>query len=1235
MIAPTLIIGLGGTGSEIVSKIEEEYRNSNERIGYAIFDTDANELRTIKNGGFTGALIQTSENLTVGEYLNSDREAGDKWFPVHRTLNRKTLTEGAGQVRAISRLAFEAMLRAGGMEPLHNVIDNLYRLNTDTMKQSLRIVVVSSLAGGTGSGLVLPIGLYLRNYLIETYQQYSSIIRGFFIMPEIFNLVSKSPSERSSIQANTYAALRELNAFLMRGDGSLEPRFAKTIRFEVPKPGSSEKMNLDTMPYDYCFLFDKRSCSNEILSSFEEYKRLAKESVISLALEETSRRINSSEDNIIKELCREIGQGGCNRYCGMGTSKLVYPYEDIITYMADVWALDSLDSEWLKYDRTFDQMRQEEQRTIRMGGSIKKTTREDAFTHAIEVDRKDMLSTIVLQQCSTDSGEKIWDRYMQKLMDYVREYTFSNESTVGVCKENLESILSEIDRIKNIKAAGVELLGAMREYLQEAQAFPRDHVQELNIALFYTSKSDEEYYLKYWMKSISEERFIHPVTMRYFLYKLYGVLQKRIVDANQQIEDANKYLLSEEFEKLDNPKTRDREESREEGTSQLSEKESLLGEGERERQKDRLKEKYTNDLTNITKRLENEMIKAVLEKGCEFVEQLTSQFEQFFANLESLIGKIQDEKNMLDERYNCSEGRTVRYVGMTQKCRAAYQKLLGGKNGASSVDAELCNTILDAVTSFTVDTVLSGEVSISGFYRKIASDMRAYWKQAIRERYDMQINLNVLQAVWKEAEYELVDVNREMENEFCFSDDLIKEGEDEQEQYRRYVISTLEAMWKLSIPFISKPIGEEPRTIMANVFHKSVEYDTRLREIIDKYLKERGGTASDTTDRYTILFVQTIYGLSLTDFGKFSSNREGKYTPDKPQEGSAFGAYYEMVNHIHPNYSRTTCLSPHLDRNWHYINVMPEIDRNEQRRIEKEICKAMIYGLVLNYITNRRTTKYAGHFKYLLNFAEEELICNDDICDTFAEVLTSLIKNHMIVERILEEANKDICKTITAAKNLNTSYLYKCLDSFQILEIDRLITSKMVEDGAVEKKIGNMEAESEDSSEKALREVVEEKAINPHSILEIGLIYSQTAPKEEYDEVFAVTLIQAAFDVLEETVRLYLINSDDVRYCLTDIIIKQYKLYYTNLKKMEIIWPNLHLEPMAEQTKLLTGQKLRELGCLEEAEFILGTLSKEQHEELLKKKANEEKIKEMMYQAETEADFRKASLAVVESITKK
>ena len=57
----------------------------------------------------------------------------------------------------------------------------------------------------------------------------------------------------------------------------------------------------------------------------------------------------------------------------------------------------------------------------------------------------------MLQQCCTDSGEKIWDRYVQRLMDYVREYVFSSESAAGICKENLESILSEVDKRKNLR----------------------------------------------------------------------------------------------------------------------------------------------------------------------------------------------------------------------------------------------------------------------------------------------------------------------------------------------------------------------------------------------------------------------------------------------------------------------------------------------------------------------------------------------------------------------------------------------------------------------------------------------------------------------------------------------------------------------------------------------------------------------------------------------------------------
>ena len=46
MNAPTLIVGLGGKGSDVALRVsqmvsEEERR----RIGFAVFDTDVNELR--------------------------------------------------------------------------------------------------------------------------------------------------------------------------------------------------------------------------------------------------------------------------------------------------------------------------------------------------------------------------------------------------------------------------------------------------------------------------------------------------------------------------------------------------------------------------------------------------------------------------------------------------------------------------------------------------------------------------------------------------------------------------------------------------------------------------------------------------------------------------------------------------------------------------------------------------------------------------------------------------------------------------------------------------------------------------------------------------------------------------------------------------------------------------------------------------------------------------------------
>ena len=145
MLAPTLIVGLGGTGSRIVANVQKKATEiQRKNIGFVVLDTDANELRVLQEKGFTGTFIQTSSKLTVGEYLNIDRDARDNWFPVNEILNRKTVSEGAGQIRAISRLAMNTTIRSGALDGLHKAIDNLYRLTGDDMKQALRVIIVSS-----------------------------------------------------------------------------------------------------------------------------------------------------------------------------------------------------------------------------------------------------------------------------------------------------------------------------------------------------------------------------------------------------------------------------------------------------------------------------------------------------------------------------------------------------------------------------------------------------------------------------------------------------------------------------------------------------------------------------------------------------------------------------------------------------------------------------------------------------------------------------------------------------------------------------------------------------------------------------------------------------------------------------------------------------------------------------------------------------------------------------------
>lgn len=156
--APTLFVGVGGTGCRIVRRVAEMCRpGERENVNFVCLDTNVNDLASVSGSRSHIYTVQTSNTQTVGNYLDYDADALNNWFPKNAVLYDKTVSEGAGQVRAISRLALNSTIKTGRIRPLLDAVDDLFRKSGKEMKQAMRAVIVSTASGGTGSGILLPL----------------------------------------------------------------------------------------------------------------------------------------------------------------------------------------------------------------------------------------------------------------------------------------------------------------------------------------------------------------------------------------------------------------------------------------------------------------------------------------------------------------------------------------------------------------------------------------------------------------------------------------------------------------------------------------------------------------------------------------------------------------------------------------------------------------------------------------------------------------------------------------------------------------------------------------------------------------------------------------------------------------------------------------------------------------------------------------------------------------------
>ncbi|MCE5343428.1 MAG: tubulin-like doman-containing protein [Eubacteriales bacterium] len=233
--SPLLVLGLGGTGTDILRTIKRTFaeryvlpqdQNGNfipvpEKTAYLSIDTDlksqkgldANEFINISLPGLKAILdpVQRDFNLTPFER---------KW--VNRNLDSAAQGIGAGTYRQAARFMlfrnYTMVLTAitGMLQKIASVNAGTTELNGRT-----EIVIATGVCGGTGSGTFLDIAQMVR-HIIQSDSKLRNIqyhITGYVIMPDvsIANVQGKQ-ALIGILERNGFAALKELDFWMRVGE---------------------------------------------------------------------------------------------------------------------------------------------------------------------------------------------------------------------------------------------------------------------------------------------------------------------------------------------------------------------------------------------------------------------------------------------------------------------------------------------------------------------------------------------------------------------------------------------------------------------------------------------------------------------------------------------------------------------------------------------------------------------------------------------------------------------------------------------------------------------------------------------------------------------------------------------------------------------------------------------------------------------------------------------------------
>ena len=320
---PTVIIGLGGTGHDVVRKlkrrIESYYGIARSKVfQYLVIDTTAEKTRPGELP-LGQSIFYQAENFQAAEMVANleDDEPIKKWW-MYPHMPSYT-GEGAGAIRAVGRLV---LFRYAS--DINARIEQKIKAATEVKDEgvksgSVKIYIVSSLAGGTGSGMFLDVAYLARN-AVATHTKAPCYVTGVLVMPSAFEALAKAPDQRYRWRANAYSALRELDMLT----------YNKAFRQDYTSKFHVGRKVTVTRPFNVTYLISLSNENSLTLANFDSLTEMISEEMMMEIASPMQGEMSNQLDNI-QETDHAYG-GHPYAYSSFSVASLVYPLRGVASW---------------------------------------------------------------------------------------------------------------------------------------------------------------------------------------------------------------------------------------------------------------------------------------------------------------------------------------------------------------------------------------------------------------------------------------------------------------------------------------------------------------------------------------------------------------------------------------------------------------------------------------------------------------------------------------------------------------------------------------------------------------------------------------------------------------------------------------------------------------------------------------------------------------------------------------